>query len=102
MIAMQPLIVKAAYGDSRLDILAIVLRMRRMQVQFTDEQARALQARASESRRPIAAVVRDAVDALIAADQRHRRHERAVAAIGGFHSGLGDLAERHDDYLDGM
>jgi len=81
---------------------AIVLHMRRMQVQFTDEQAHALQERASGTRRPIAAVVRDAVDALIATDQRHMRHERAVAAIGGFHSGLGDLAERHDDYLDGM
>ena len=28
-----------------------------------------------------------------------RRLENGIEAIGGFHSGLGDLAERHDDYL---
>ena len=74
--------------------------MRHMQVQFTDEQARILQERASDSGRPIAAVVRDAVDAWIAADARHGRRELALAAIGGFHSGLGDLAEHHDRYLE--
>ena len=74
--------------------------MRRMQVQFTDEQVRTLQERASDSRRPIAAVIRDAVDAWIAADAQRRRRELALAAIGGFHSGLGDLAEHHDRYLE--
>jgi hypothetical protein len=83
-----------------LDRYAIVLHMKRMQVQFTDEQARILRERASDSRRPIAAVVRDAVDAWIAADAQHRRRELALAAIGGFHSGLGDLAEHHDRYLE--
>lgn len=71
-----------------------------MQIQFTDDQVRALQERASESRRPIAAVVRDAVDAWIATDAQHRRRELALSAIGGFHSGLGDLAEHHDRYLE--
>lgn len=76
--------------------------MRRVQVQLTEEQAKALSERARTARQPVAAVIREAVDALIATDQRALRHERAVAAIGGFHSGLGDLAERHDDYVDGM
>jgi hypothetical protein len=76
--------------------------MKRMQVQLTEEQVEALGERARAARRPVAAVIREAVDALIAADQRSMRHERAVAAIGGFHSGLGDLAEHHDDYVDGM
>jgi len=100
MIAMHTLSVKAGRYYSAVDMCAIILHMRRMQVQFTDEQARILQERAGDSRRPIAAVVRDAVDAWIAADARHRRRELALAAIGGFHSGLGDLAEHHDRYLE--
>ncbi len=83
-----------------LDMYAIVMRMKRMQVQFTDEQARTLQDRASGSGRPIAAVVREAVDAWISADARIQRRELALAAIGGFHSGLGDLAEHHDRYFE--
>jgi hypothetical protein len=100
MIAMHTLSVKARLYYSTLDMCAIVLHMQRMQVQFTDEQVRTLRERASDSRRPIAAVVRDAVDAWIAADAQHRRREQALAAIGGFHSGLGDLAEHHDRYLE--
>jgi len=41
------------------------------------------------------------VDAWIAEEGRAQRVERALAAIGGFHSGLGDLSERHDDYQEG-
>jgi hypothetical protein len=100
MIAMQASSVKAFECDSILDMYATIMHMKRMQVQFTDEQARILQERAGDSRRPIAAVVRDAVDAWIAADAQHRRRELALAAIGGFHSGLGDLAEHHDRYLE--
>ena len=74
--------------------------MRRVQVQFTDEQLRLLQERAEGSSRPVAALVRDAVDAWIAADHRRQQRDRALASIGGFHSGLNDLAERHDRYLD--
>lgn len=74
--------------------------MHRVQVQFRDDQARALLERARASRRPVAAIVREAVDAWIASDQQSGARERAVAAIGGFHSGLGDLAENHDRYLD--
>jgi hypothetical protein len=40
--------------------------------------------------------VRDAVDEWLALDRR--RVMRATAAIGGFHSGLGHLAEHHDRY----
>jgi hypothetical protein len=74
--------------------------MQRVQVQFTDDEARALRERARRSGRPVASLVRDAVDAWLAADERREIRERAIAAIGGFHSGLGDLAENHDRYLD--
>ncbi len=74
--------------------------MRRVQVQFTEAQVDGLERRATESGRSFAAVVREAADALLAEDERHRRVERALSAIGGFHSGLGNLAEDHDRYLD--
>ena len=74
--------------------------MQRVQIQFTDDTARALREWASRSGRPVASLVRDAVDAWLAADQRRWARDRAMESIGGFHSGLGDLAEQHDRYLD--
>jgi hypothetical protein len=76
------------------------MHMQRVQIQLTDTQFRELEQRAESTGRPIAALVREAVDAWVAADVRRRRIDRAVAAIGGFRSGLGDLAENHDRYLD--
>lgn len=77
-----------------------MLHMIRVQMQFTEEQLEALRAQAAASDRPLAAIVRDAVDAWIADHQRSRLVDRALGAIGGFHSGLGDLAENHDHYID--
>jgi len=74
--------------------------MPRVQVQFTDDEARALREHATRSGRPVASLVRDAVDAWLAADQRRLARKHARAAIGGFHSGLGDLAEHHDRYVE--
>jgi len=74
--------------------------MIRVQMQFTQEQLEALRAQAAASGRPLAAVVRDAVDAWMADHQRSRLVDRALGAIGGFHSGLGDLADHHDRYID--
>jgi len=50
---------------------------------------------------PIAAVVRDAVDRTLPIDPGDREAliQRALAAVGGFHSGTGDLSERHDEIL---
>jgi hypothetical protein len=74
--------------------------MTRVQVQFTDEAAQALRLRAKRAGRPVASLVRDAVDAWLEADARRDARDRAMRSIGGFHSGLGDLAEHHDRYLD--
>ena len=82
------------------DACAIIMHMQRVQIQFTVAQAEALRRQAAASDRSIAAVVREAVDAWIASGERRQRVDRALAAIGGFHSGLGDLAENHDRYLD--
>lgn len=76
---------------------ATVLHMQRVQVQFTEEQVAALQERARASGRPIAGIVREAVDAWIAADERQSRIDRALAAIGGFRSGVPDLSANHDE-----
>jgi hypothetical protein len=73
--------------------------MQRVQIQFTDEQVAALHERARASGRPIAGIVREAVDAWIAADERQSRFDRALAAIGSFRSGLSDLSTNHDEYF---
>jgi hypothetical protein len=74
--------------------------MTRVQIQLTEEQLRALRARSTATGQPIAALVRNAVDDWLPRADRERRVERALATIGRFHSGLGDLAEHHDQYLD--
>ena len=74
--------------------------MSRVQLQLSETQLRVLREQAAASGRPVAAVVREAIDAWISNQQRSARVERALAAIGGFHSGVGDLAENHDHYLD--
>jgi hypothetical protein len=74
--------------------------MQRVQIQLTDAQLAVLRRRSQASGEGVAALVRRAVDDWMAAERRRAHVERALEAIGGFHSGLGDLAERHDDYLD--
>jgi hypothetical protein len=75
------------------------MHMKRVHIQFTDAQVDALQERATASDRPVSAVVRDVVEAWMADDERRRRIDRALAAVGRFSSGLGDLAENHDGYF---
>jgi hypothetical protein len=55
--------------------------MRRMHGQFTETQASALERRAAESGRSVAALMREAVDAWLEADERRAR------------------IENHDEYL---
>jgi len=72
------------------------------QVQLTEEQAHTLKILAREENVSIADLIRQAVDhwlqqvMLISIEERNRR---AIAAAGRFHSGINELAERHDDYL---
>jgi hypothetical protein len=73
--------------------------MRRVQIQLTEQQLEVLRQRAGLAGGGVAAQVRKAVDAWIASEEQDARVQRALEAIGGFHSGLGDLAERHDAYL---
>ena len=50
----------------------------------------------------MAELVRDGVDALLesrASGGREHAKARALAAVGRFHSGVRDLATKHDDHL---
>lgn len=75
--------------------------MRRVQVQVTNAQSAHLERRAAATGVPVATVIREAIDAQLAADERQRRIDVALAALEkpAFHSGLTDLAENHDEYV---
>lgn len=71
--------------------------MIRTQISLTEEQHRRLRSEAERRGVSMAAVIREAVDRLLR--ERGDRRERLASAAGVADSGLGDLAERHDDYL---
>lgn len=76
--------------------------MIRSQVQLTDDQVRALRELAHRENTSVAGLIRRAVDfwlrsaSPVSLDERRKR---AIAAAQGFHGGVPDLSERHDDYL---
>ncbi len=78
-------------------------RMIRTQIQLTSRQTEALKKLSSEKGGSIAQWVRRGVDLLIR-DARMPDKDvlkrRALAAVGAGSSGIGDVAEKHDDYLD--
>ncbi|HUG30897.1 MAG TPA: ribbon-helix-helix domain-containing protein [Candidatus Limnocylindria bacterium] len=73
--------------------------MKRVQIQFPDGMAAELQRLAADTDQSVSAVVRGAVARVLAESERDRLWERALGAVGGFNSGLGDIAENHDKYL---
>lgn len=78
--------------------------MIRTQVQLTDQQARALRERANETNRSLAALIREAVDRLLAEDVEDVRWERALAIVEAPPAGYEpdsarDVAREHDRYL---
>jgi Arc/MetJ-type ribon-helix-helix transcriptional regulator len=75
------------------------MHMRNVHIQLTDEQFEGLEREAAAGTQSTAALVREAVDRWLAARERQARIDRALASIGGFDSGIGDVAENHDRYL---
>lgn len=75
--------------------------MRRVQVQVTEEQAEHLARRAAANGTTPANVIREAIDAQLASDEKQRRIDVARAALRKppFHSGLSDFSENHDEYF---
>jgi len=82
-----------------IEASATISHMRRLQVQLTDEQFAEIAQRAEAGDRPMAAVIRELINDALDDAAQCVRWERALAAVGGGHSGLGDVSERHDDYL---
>jgi hypothetical protein len=76
--------------------------MVRTQIQLSEDEVRALRRLAAEHSTSMAALVREAVDRLIAARRGTPEAEvrrRALRAAGRFRSRQADLSERHDQYL---
>ena len=76
--------------------------MVRMQIQFTEEQARALKRAAAERQVSVAALAREAVDRLLVENGDTTSEEARAAALaimGKFESDRSDVARNHDRYL---
>jgi hypothetical protein len=67
---------------------------------MTEQQAEGLRRLAEIRRRSQAALLRDALDELLADDRRSRRIADARAAFGTFRSGTADTSANHDAALD--
>ena len=73
--------------------------MVRTQVQFTEEQYRALKEEAHQMKLSLSEAVRGAVELWLSRRERALRVQRSLASIGRFRSGRSDISERHDSYL---
>jgi hypothetical protein len=76
--------------------------MIRTQIQFTEDQMRALKELSCQEHRSIAELTRQALDYWLQntrplPDGEARRRARAV--VGRFRSGRSDVSERHDEHL---
>lgn len=77
--------------------------MVRTQIQLTERQYEALKERAQDRDVSMAELIRESVELYLASSAERsvsERRQSALAVAGRFESGLRDLAERHDDYLD--
>ena len=68
-------------------------------IQLPEEQAAALEWAARRRGVSKAAIVREALSAHLTREGGDAALERAFRAAGSGASGVGDLAERHDEYL---
>jgi Arc/MetJ-type ribon-helix-helix transcriptional regulator len=76
--------------------------MVRTQVQLPEEQLAVLRRMAAEEGVSVSELVRRGVAQLLESRRKPTREElwkRAERIIGKYHSGKGDIAQRHDDYL---
>ncbi len=74
----------------------------RTQIQLSDDQASVLKEIAAERGVSVAAVIRAAVDELVAGRDERKRWDRALAVVGRFHDreGARDVGVDHDRYLE--
>ena len=77
--------------------------MVRIQIQFTDAQARELKRVAAERHVSVAALAREAVERMFIENGDTTSDEataRALSIMGKFHSVRTDVAKNHDSYLE--
>ena len=76
--------------------------MVRTQIQLPEEQVALLKKMAAAQHKPMAEMIRQAIDFFAKAKHEgggRQRRKRAMAAAGHFRSGVKDLAASHDSYL---
>jgi len=79
------------------------MHMVRTQIQLTDEQYQALRECAQDRSVSMAEIIRESVELYLRQSNFQSSEERrrgALEVCGQFGSGLSDLAEQHDRYLD--
>ena len=74
--------------------------MIRSQIQFDEATYLKLRTAAKESRESISSIVRHSVEHGLDKGAKYQAWARALSSIGKFDSGLRDLAEKHDQYLE--
>lgn len=74
--------------------------MKRTQISLAEDQLAALRQRAQEQGVSIAALLREAVDALLHRAPTDDAVARSLAAVGSYRSAAENVAEDHDDFLD--
>ena len=74
--------------------------MVRTQISMTEEQAEGLRSLAAKRRRSQAALLREALDELLAGNDRERRLDTARQVVGKYESAHENTAEEHDAALD--
>ena len=76
--------------------------MKRTQIQLTEEQYKLLKKISSERDESIAEIIRESISYYTAnkclTDDKGKK-DNAINAIGKYHSGFKDAAEKHDRYL---
>jgi len=78
--------------------------MVRTQIQLEEEQAALLRRAAADSHVSVAEIIRRSVNLYLSATprpvSREEQKRRAIGAAGRFRSGVTDLGEAHDRYLE--
>ena len=76
--------------------------MVRTQIQLSEKQSREVKRRARQRGISTAEYIRRAVDESLRSETTPDYDElvkRSLATLGSFHSGVGDISVRHDDYF---
>ena len=74
--------------------------MVRTQIQFEKGTYEKLKARSKTTGNSISEIVRRALDRNMETEEFDQKWHRAVESLGKFSSGVQDLSEKHDRYLD--